>query len=340
MPIESNIPRTISEETAALRADLFRETQIETVQRVMARFAWTLKHYHIGLLPFAAAWFHDLLSPQTGLPDPDRTGADKEIAGFVRDLSVPTLVEAYRRGLYTSDHYGPLTWSSPAERCVLTFHDFHIGKDVRRLMRQSRYRVTFDRAFEQVIKSCAAPRRRFWHVTWLTPRIMRAYAALYDAGYAHSYEVWNAQGELVGGGYGLGVGQIFFGESQFFRERNASKIGTTVLMWHLARWGFALADAKSTASAMRDVGFRIVPRETFRRHLAQAVHAESRTGRWSVEADTPAIAAWDPKTDAAVAEGPSAGIQEAAESIETKKPSVSVRRGVISRPSCDISTAR
>lgn len=319
------------EDTAALRADLFRESRVETMQRVLLRFAWALKHYHVALLPFAAAWFRDRLSPQTGLPHPARTGTDKEMAGFVHDLSVPALLAAYKRGLYTSDHYGPLTWSSPAERCVLALRDFHIGKDVRRLMRQGRYRVTFDQAFERVMKSCAASRRKFWHVTWITPRIMRAYAALYDAGYAHSYEVWNAQGELVGGGYGLGIGRIFFGDSQFFRERNASKIGATVLMWHLARWNFLLADAKSTTSAMRDLGFRIVSRETFQHHLARAASAEGRTGRWSAEADTQTVSTWQPKDDPALAGAPIL-VQRAIDNVETKKPSVSVPRGVISRP--------
>ena len=334
MPNESNPPIATSEDAAALRAELFRESSLAAMQRVVLRFAWALKHYRLALFPFAAAWFSHRLSPQSGLPDPQRTGSDNELAGFVHSLSVPTLVEAYRRGLYTSDHYGPLTWSSPAERCVLSFRDFHIGKDVRRLMRQGRYRVTFDQAFERVIKNCATPRRKFWHVTWITPRIMRAYAALYDAGYAHSYEIWNAQGELVGGGYGLAIGRIFFGESQFFRERNASKIGTTVLMWHLARWGFLLADAKSTASAMRDLGFRIVSRETFLCYLAQGAHAEDKTGRWIVEADTQTVAAWDPAGEAA------APVQDAVDSIATKNPSVSVPRGVISKPSFDINTAR
>lgn len=89
------------EDTAALRADLFRESRVETMQRVLLRFAWALKHYHVALLPFAVAWFRNRLSPQTGLPHPARTGTDKEMAGFVHDLSVPALLAAYKRGLYT-----------------------------------------------------------------------------------------------------------------------------------------------------------------------------------------------------------------------------------------------
>jgi hypothetical protein len=121
MPVQPDLVMLAADNIAAVRAELFRESAVESLQRVALRFAWALKHYHFALVPFAVAWLGDRLSPQASLPDPERTGADKEMAGFVHDLSVPTLLAAYARGLYTSDHYGPLTWSSPAERCVLFF---------------------------------------------------------------------------------------------------------------------------------------------------------------------------------------------------------------------------
>ena len=85
-------------------------------------------------------------------------------------------------------------------------------------MRNDNYKVTFDRDFEDVISACAGHRQGRWHLTWITPRITRAYAELFDDGYAHSFEVWNERGALVGGG----------SESQFSREPNTSKIGSTV----------------------------------------------------------------------------------------------------------------
>lgn len=299
---------------------------------------WALMPERIALLaPMLYVWLHDLIRRPRGLPAGPRAGM---FAGIVHDLSVPTLLDAYRRGLFTCGHVGPLTWVAPAERCVLSFRDFHIGKDVRRLMRQGRYRVTFDQAFNRVIKDCATPRRGLWHVTWITPRIMPAYAALHDAGHAHSYEVWNADGELVGGGYGVAIGRIFFGESQFFRERNASKIGTTALMWHLSRWGFLLADAKSPASAMRDLGFRIVSRDQFLTYLAQGARSGGKSGIWQAEGDTEAMATWNPKTDIPHGADAPHFAQDAFTSMDTKNPSVSVPRGVISRPSSDNLTAR
>jgi len=301
MPIEPDLLMMAAEELAALRADLFRESPLDAVQRVILRFAWALKHYHLALLPFAVAWMGDRLSPQTGLPDPEQTGADKEMAGFVHDLSVPTLVEAYKHGLYTSDHYGPLTWSSPAERCVLFFDEIHISKRLRRLMRQGKYTVTFDRAFEQVIAACAGRREGRWHMTWITPRIMRAYAAMFDAGYVHSFEVWNEAGKLVGGGYGVALGGVFFTESQFSHEDNTSKLGFTMLNWHLAKWGYILNDGKKPTPTILDMGFRNIPRSEFLHHIADSA-AAGTSGRWQLEADAKQIADWQPQPKLAAAE--------------------------------------
>lgn len=302
MPIEPDLLMLATEELSALRADLFRESPLESLQRVALRFAWAVKHYHLALLPFAVAWLGDRLSPQTALPDPTTTGADGERAGFVHDLSVPTLVEAYKHGLYTSDHYGPLTWSSPANRCVLFFDEIHISKRLRRLMRQDKYTVTFDRAFEQVIVACAGRREGRWHMTWITPRIMRAYAALFDAGHVHSFEVWNAEGKLVGGGYGVALGRIFFTESQFSHEDNTSKLGFTVLNWHLAKWGYILNDGKKPTPTILDMGFHNIPRGEFLHHLAEGASSGGRSGRWQLEADAKQVADWQPQPKLSAAE--------------------------------------
>lgn len=301
MPREPDLPMMTAEDSAALRADLFRESPVEAWRQTGLRFAWALKHYHVALLPFAAAWLGDRLAPQTGLPDPARTGSDGERAGFVHDLSVPTLVKAYERGLYTSDHYGPLTWSSPAERCVLFFDEIHISKRLRRLMRQDKYTVTFDRAFEQVITACAGRREGRWHLTWITPRIMNAYSALFDAGHVHSFEVWNEAGKLVGGGYGVALGGVFFTESQFSHEDNTSKLGFTVLNWHLAKWGYVLNDGKKPTPTILGMGFRNIPRSEFLHHIAGSANG-GKSGRWQVEANVKQIADWQSPAKLAAAE--------------------------------------
>jgi len=169
-----------------------------------------------------------------------------------------------------------------------------MSKRLRRLMRQGTYAVTFDRDFEGVIKACAGKRDGRWHLTWITPRIMRAYAALFDDGLVHSFEVWNGDGELVGGGYGVAIGRVFFTESQFSREDNTSKIGFSVLNWHLAKLGYGLNDGKWATPTILDMGFRLLPRSEFLRLLGETVGEEGTRGRWSVEASPEIVANWQP----------------------------------------------
>jgi leucyl/phenylalanyl-tRNA--protein transferase len=290
------VPRPDADAGAARRARLFRETPWEWIERHALGAAWALKPERIAGLPnLARLMLADLLAPRPGLPDPAAALARPDgLAGIARDLSVPALVEAYRAGLYPFCHIGPMKWWSPAERCVLLFDQQHIGRQVRRLMRLGRYSITFDRDFEGVIKACAGRRPGKWHLTWVTPPIMHAYAALFDAGYAHSFEVWNGAGELAGGGYGVAVGAAFVTESMFSRESGTSKIGFTVLNRHLARWGFAFNDCKRASRTLLYMGCRPIPRPDYLARLAIAAREPGRPGRWQAEEDTRAVAAWHP----------------------------------------------
>lgn len=193
----------------------------------------------------------------------------------------------------------PPKWFSPPERCVLFFNELRVERSVRRLMRKGLYSVTFDRAFERVIKACAGRRRGRWHLTWITPQIMHAYADLFDAGYAHSVEVWNREGDLVGGVYGVAIGRAFFGESMFAREANASKIGQAVLGWHLAKWGLAFDDSKWSSPTLLNMGYRMIPRREFLGRLEDATCGPIPAGRWHAEAEAADVAAW--RADAAPA---------------------------------------
>jgi leucyl/phenylalanyl-tRNA--protein transferase len=123
---------------------------------------------------------------------------------------------------------------------------------------------------------------------------MRAYGELFDAGFVHSFEVWNDQDELVGGGYGVAIGRIFFTESQFSHESNTSKLGFTVLNWHLAKWGFLVNDGKWETPTIREMGFRLIPRAEFLRVLALGTEEEGKFGRWQVEVPANVVAAWQP----------------------------------------------
>ena len=287
---------TAARAPADRRAALFRESPFEMAERLILGLAWALMPSRIAGVPgLAKLCFDELLAPDYALPDPERALAKPPgLAGIVHDLTLPTLLAAYRRGLYPWAHIAPLKWWSPPQRSVLLFKDMHISNNLRRLMRQDRHTVTFDRDFEAVIAGCAGRREGRWHLTWITPRIMRVYAEAFDAGHAHSFEVWNEAGTLVGGGYGLANGASFTSESQFARESNASRIGMTVLNWHLAHWGFRFNDGKLIGPLWRNMGFREIPRRDFLARLADAVRQPVKIGRWQVEADLATVSHWQP----------------------------------------------
>jgi len=275
------------------RAALFRESPLATVERWATALIWNLMPKRIAGMPnMLSLCLREILAPDYALPDPEQALDNPPgLAGIAHEFSAATILAAYRRGLYPLAHAGPMKWWSPPQRSILLFHERHIARRLRRHLRQGRYSVTFDRDFEGVIVNCARRRARL-NLTWITPRVMHAYAALFDAGHAHSFEVWNERGALVGGGYGLAVGGAFATESQFSREPNASKIGFTVLNFHLARWGFAFNDGKVMTPTCRDMGFRDIPRREFLARLAEAVRLSGRKGPWQVEADTRAVADW------------------------------------------------
>lgn len=285
-------------EVADRRAALFRESLTDIVERWTLGLAFALMPSRIGGLPnLTKLYFNDLLVPDYALPDPERALEQPPgLAGIVHDLSLPTLLAAYRRGLYPFAHVGPLKWWSPPERCILSFDNFHISRRLRSRLRQGRYRVTFDTDFEGVIKACAGRRPgRRWHLTWIMPKMMRAYAELHDAGYAHSFEVWNEAGELAGGGYGVAVGGAYTIESQVSLEPQASKFGFAMLNWHLAKWGFTLSDNKDPAQNVLEMGFRNIPRADFLARLNDAMRMPDRLGRWTIETDLRTVADWHSK---------------------------------------------
>lgn len=282
---------------------LFRETAAERLERIVLGMAWALKPERLDTLPILARlWLKDLVTRPQGLPDPRGSDHPFGLVGMVRELTPEALLAAYRHGLYTFAHVGPLKWISTPTRAVLFLDEYHMGKRLRRLMRQDRYRVTFDQDFAGVIRACAGRREGKWHVTWITPRIMRAYAALFEAGHVHSFEVWNEAGALVGGGYGVALGEVFFTESQFSHEDNTSKLGFSVLNWHLAKWGYRVNDGKSMTPTIREMNFREIPRDEFLTLLDRHATRGGKGGRWSVETDPKTVAAWEPGAMAVAAE--------------------------------------
>lgn len=198
------------------------------------------------------------------------------------DLSVPRLLAAYRQGIFPwfSDAE-PILWWSPDPRMVLFPNEFSPSRSLARTLRQSRYEVRFDTAFDAVIAACAQTPRAGQNGTWITASIREAYCALHEQGYAHSAETW-IDGELAGGLYGVAIGRMFYGESMFARCRDASKIAFAHLMRYLQTAGFGMVDCQVHTRHLASLGAYEIPRSGFLHRLAELTNAPDAPlrGRW------------------------------------------------------------
>lgn len=197
------------------------------------------------------------------LPDPRLAPADGPVA-VGGDLSPTTLVAAYRLGLFPWPAGARVWWWSPDPRAVLPLDGVHVSRSLARTMRRTPLDCTLDHAFAAVIAGCADR----WEGTWITPAMQRAYLQLHQLGHAHSLEVWDSSGELVGGLYGVAVGAAFCGESMFHRVRDASKIALVEMTRRLRASGFALFDVQQDTEHLRRFGATTLPRDQYLSLLA------------------------------------------------------------------------
>jgi leucyl/phenylalanyl-tRNA--protein transferase len=187
------------------------------------------------------------------------------------DLSTTRLLEAYRHGIFPWFNPGePILWWSPDPRMVLFPGEFKISRSLARMLRKNFYEICTDSAFEDVMRSCAAPRTS-QQGTWIGEDMIAAYCELYRLGYAHSVEVW-MEGRLVGGVYGVSIGRMFYGESMFSLISNASKIALAHLSRQLERWQFGMIDCQMNTPHLASLGAREIPRSEFIARLQELVH--------------------------------------------------------------------
>lgn len=219
----------------------------------------------------------DFPAPSQALRDPNGLLA---VGG---DLSTRRLLAAYANGVFPwfDDDRSPILWWSPDPRAVLMPGELHVSRRLQRRLRNGGFTVTLDRAFNEVVAGCAAPRTRAAG-TWITGRMQRAYQRLHRAGYAHSIEIWR-EGSLVGGLYGVSLGRMFFGESMFSREPDASKVALVALMWQIERWDFLLLDCQVMNPHLRSLGAREIPRALFLDRLAESNRHPTRQGHWQMD---------------------------------------------------------
>lgn len=202
-------------------------------------------------------------------PEPRDAPGDAPLA-VGGDLRPETLIDAYGHGVFPWPSGGwaePLWWWSPDPRAVFPDASVHVSRSLRRTLRQGRFETTVDEAFADVVAACAD---RPGEGTWITPDMAEAYAELHELGFAHSVEVWDASGELVGGVYGVAVGAAFCGESMFHRATDASKVALARLSERLLARGLWLFDAQLPTPHLARLGAQALPRTRFLADLAAA----------------------------------------------------------------------
>ena len=199
-------------------------------------------------------------------PDP---ADDLGLVALDYNLSPERIISAYRHGIFPWPHEElPLPWFSPRRRTVIFFDELHIGRSLRKAQKRSGFAYSIDRAFEEVIASCAESTRGDDIGTWIGPEIIAAYTEFHRAGDAHSVEVWS-DSELVGGLYGVDSGGIFTGESMFHRAPDASKLALLFLIDHLRERGATWIDCQVTTPHMAALGAREISRNRFLDMLAK-----------------------------------------------------------------------
>jgi leucyl/phenylalanyl-tRNA--protein transferase len=197
------------------------------------------------------------------------------------DLSPERLLLAYREGIFPWYSDGePIIWWSPDPRFVLFPQELKVSKTTRQVINRRIFDITFDADFSGVIARCAAVKRRRQRGTWITDEMREAYTALHSLGYAHSVESWK-EGRLVGGLYGVSLGKIFFGESMFTLESNASKAALVTLVRVLHSKGFKLIDSQVYTEHMERFGAREIPRSEYLKMLKECLRYETTQGSWS-----------------------------------------------------------
>ena len=208
---------------------------------------------------------------------PPRLAGDANVVGVGDDLSVAALRDAYYQGIFPWPTPGyPLFWFCPPCRAVLDFDQMHVPERLARLRRRTALTFTIDQDFGGVIASCCRSPRPGQAGTWITPAMIRAYQNLHLAGHAHSVEVRDEAGALVGGLYGVAAGGVFSGESMFHTVSNASKLALLFLVDHLRARDLSWIDIQMMTPHMAALGAHEIPRDGFLDRL-DAEHARGLT---------------------------------------------------------------
>ncbi len=200
---------------------------------------------------------------------PVEMATEEGIVAIGGDLGVERLLLAYRSGIfpwYSEDE--PIVWWSPDPRFVLFPEKLRVTKSMQSVLNNGTFRFTINRDFTAVLQNCKTITRKEQEGTWITPAVQNAYTHLHELGYAHSAEAW-MNGELVGGLYGIRLGNVFFGESMFSKVSNASKFAFINYVRQLQKENVMLIDCQVYTAHLESLGAKMIARKKFIELLSQ-----------------------------------------------------------------------
>ncbi|GGF55701.1 leucyl/phenylalanyl-tRNA--protein transferase [Alteromonas lipolytica] len=211
------------------------------------------------------------LEPDTPFPPAEHALDEPNgLLAYGADLSPGRLLSAYSQGIFPWFSEGePLLWWSPSPRAIIQLDGFHTSSSLKKLIRKQQYRVTLNHDFASVIEQCAhIPRIQYGQTsTWITADMINAYKTLHEIGLAHSVEVWDND-NLVGGLYGVAVGDVFCGESMFHKKANTSKLALAYLVKHMKNQGGAFIDCQMPTDHLMSLGAESIERQAFLTRLS------------------------------------------------------------------------
>lgn len=271
-----------------------------SLRRLALASAYWLRPPRIRYVPsLVVNMVRDRLVPAPAIPDPNTIrDLPPGFAGVARDLSTPTVLAAMRLGFYPQGHWGAMKWWSPPQRAIMDLRAVHIAKRFRRTMRGTDMCMSFDADFAGVLDGCAAPREGARpHLTWITPKARALYLRLHEEGHAHSVEIYDAQGTLVGGLFGVALGPVFSALSMFHTASNASKFAIVSLYHHLCEAGFTTVDHQIMSPWVEALGGTTIPRPDYIKLLQSAETSPLPTAPWTAQFALTATASWQPPLD-------------------------------------------
>ncbi len=209
------------------------------------------------------------------------------------DLSTTRLLNAYKSGIFPWYEDGqPILWWSPNPRGVLFTKNLRISTSLKKILRKHEWTVTFDGDFKKTVLACAAP-RSYARGTWITNEMLEAYTNLHKKGYAHSVELWDYQERLIGGIYGVLIGTMFYGESMFSFQTNASKVALVYLVTHLHQWGFPLLDCQLPSAHLNSLGAESISRREYIKTMTPLSEQHQKNLTWALDENLD-VSTWMP----------------------------------------------